>query len=102
MNFKSPLLISMGTYQIEIHDCDNFETRSLYEAELKRAGAEVHDHKINFRTRTVKFYIRLRFPDGHNPETFEQKLRLSPIWHLTSWADKSRTSDPEDTVRLKR
>lgn len=76
----------VGTYQILIHDCFDFKSLALFESELKRAGAEVTDHKIYFNTQTAKFYIRLKMPDGHTLETFTDRLRESPIWHLTSWA----------------
>lgn len=84
----SPVINGMTSCQISIHDCKDLKTRVAYEFYLKQAGAEIVDHRINFTTNVVKYYIKFRMPDGHTLDSFTENLRETPIWHLTSWAER--------------
>lgn len=75
----------LGTFIISIHECKNGNDLRMYEACLKHAGAEITDHKIDFKTDTVKFYIRLSLPDGKTIERFTERLQATPVWRLSSW-----------------
>lgn len=83
---SAPVLNVMVSCQISIHECKDLNTRVTYEYYLKKAGAEIVDHRINFKTNVVKYFLRLKVPDGHTLESFTANLMNTPIWHLTSWA----------------
>lgn len=81
MTYLSP----MSRCVVSLHECLGFADRVEAETLIKSSGAEVVDHKINYRTSTVKFYLLLKATDGQNIATFKEKMKQTKIWSKISF-----------------
>lgn len=70
----------MSTHILEVLLCASALTREQYRAEIEKSGAVVVDEKINFTTKSTKFYLTLKSGDkGISEESLVIRIKTSGL-----------------------
>lgn len=70
----------MGTYILELFDCDAVGTRNECVRELEKAGMYITNERIDFFHRSIRFFMKLNMSDKHTEETFLNAIRKTKVW----------------------